>query len=303
MPSLETELVGLRLKHPFMNASGFYGITAPLLRRVYEAGASAVLTKSTSLRPVAGYDNPTMVELAVGYLNAIGLSSPGAEELAKELSSPLLSGVPVIASIFGSSPEEMAAAGALLAQVPCVKALEINLSCPHVRGVGLEVGSDPDLVAEITHRVKAAVRVPVIVKLSPNVADIVEIAAAAEKAGADALTAVNTLKALAVHPELKRPLLSHAYGGLSGPALKPVALRCVYELYEHVKVPIIGCGGIEGPLDAVEFLLCGARALQVGSALAKRGPGLFSELAQGLASYMEREGFRDIGELVGLAHG
>jgi dihydroorotate dehydrogenase (NAD+) catalytic subunit len=299
---LAIELLGLKLRNPLLLASGFYGITAHLLRRAFDGGAAAVTTKSIGASPFEGYENPTMVELGPGYLNAIGLSNPGAEEMARELSSPLLAEVPVIASVFGSEAEEIAGAARIVSRAACVKAIEVNLSCPHVKGVGLEVGSDPELVYEITRALKRSVQLPVIVKLSPNVADIVEIARAAERAGADALTAVNTLKALAVHPHLKKPLLSHAYGGLSGPALKPVALRCVYELYEHIRIPIIGCGGVEGPLDVVEFLLCGARAVQVGSALVRKGPSVFSELANGLLSYMKEQGYQEPRELVGLAH-
>ncbi|MEM3536386.1 MAG: DUF561 domain-containing protein, partial [Candidatus Bathyarchaeia archaeon] len=181
-------------------------------------------------------------------------------------------------------------------------AVELNVSCPHVKETGSEVGQNPKLVAEVVSKVKASVKRPVFVKLSPNVTSIVDIAEAAVGAGADVITAINTVKAMAIDAETARPILSNRVGGLSGTAVKPIALRCVYEIYENVKVPVIGCGGITNWRDAVEFLLAGASAVQIGTAIALKGANVFGAVARGIENYLKKKGFKSVNEIVGLSH-
>jgi dihydroorotate dehydrogenase (NAD+) catalytic subunit len=183
-----------------------------------------------------------------------------------------------------------------------VDALELNLSCPHVERTGAEIGHDPGLVADVVEKVKAKVDRPVFVKLTPNVADIVEVAKAAAESGADALTAINTVRAMAIDLETTRPLLANKVGGLSGPAIKPIAVRCVYEIYQEVDVPVIGCGGISTWRDAVEFMLAGASAVQIGTAVAFKGLEVFRSVTEGMEVYLKEKAFKSVKEIVGLAH-
>jgi dihydroorotate dehydrogenase (NAD+) catalytic subunit len=180
--------------------------------------------------------------------------------------------------------------------------VELNVSCPHVKQTGSEIGQNPRILAEVVAKVKDSVKAPVIVKLSPNVTDITETAKVAVKAGADALTAINTVKAIAIDADTALPVLSNTRGGLSGPAIKPVALRCVYDLYEAVKTPIIGCGGITTWQDAVEFFLAGAVAVQVGTAVAWENPNVFHVINRGVAAYLKKKGYKSVKEIVGIAH-
>jgi len=178
----------------------------------------------------------------------------------------------------------------------------LNVSCPHVEETGAEIGSDPELVAQVVREVKEKVNKPVFVKLTPNVANIAEIAKAAVEAGADAITAINTVRAMAIEIETTQPLLANRIGGLSGPAIKPIAVRCVYEVYREVNVPVIGCGGITTWRDAVEFMLAGASVVQIGTAIAFRGLGVFKSVTKGIDAYVKKKGFGSVKEIVGLAH-
>jgi len=289
------------LRNPVMLSAGILGLSAPLLRRVYESGAGAVVTKSIGSRPRSGHPNPTVVAVDCGLLNSMGLPNPGVDEFSEEVRSLKRWGVTVVASIFGEEAEEYVEVAEKLSEAGA-DALEINCSCPNVREVGL-LGQDPGMVEEVTRAVKGAVDVPVFTKLTPNVTRIGEVARAAERGGADGVTAINTLRAMAVDVETCRPILSNVTGGLSGPAIKPVALRCVWEVAESVEIPVIGCGGILTWRDAVEFLLCGASAVQVGTAIMYRGLGVFQEIIQGIEAYLRRKGFGGVEEVVGRAHG
>jgi len=284
-----------------MLASGVLGVTPDLLLRAFEAGAGAVVAKSVGVSPREGYRNPTVVGVCCGYLNAIGLANPGISEFAEEMRVLAGSRLPVFASLFGSNEKEFSEIATTLESVD-VKGYELNLSCPHVKGVGTEVGQDPALVARIVSGVKQVTRRPVVVKVSPNVDDIVAIAEAAAEGGADGITAINTLRAMTIDVETYRPILSNRIGGLSGPAIRPVAIRCVYEISKAVDIPVVGCGGVTNWSDAVEFLLAGASAVQVGSALATRGYRVFKEISAGLLSYLDRHGFARVEDLVGLSH-
>jgi dihydroorotate dehydrogenase (NAD+) catalytic subunit len=300
---LNTRLAGLQLRNPTALASGILGYSAESLQRIAEAGAGAVVTKSVGVEPRPGYPNPTVVQANAGLINAVGLPNPGIDEYAEEISyAKSILKVPLVVSVFGYTAEEYAAVARKAAKAGA-DAVELNVSCPHVKKTGSEIGQNPKILAEVVTEVKAAVRKPVIVKLSPNVADIAEVAKAAVKAGADALTAINTVKAMAIDAETQMPILSNVKGGLSGPAIKPIALRCVYEIFEaNLKVPILGCGGITDWRDAVEFLLAGASAVQVGTGVALEEPSVFQSINRGVAAYLKKKGYGSVKEIVGLSH-
>jgi dihydroorotate dehydrogenase (NAD+) catalytic subunit len=292
----------LELRNPTVLASGILGYTAESLQRVVEGGAGAVVTKSVGVAPQIGYANPTVVQANCGLINALGLPNPGIDKYAEEIiHAKTVVKAPLIVSVFGYSADEYA----LVAQKATgagAEAVELNVSCPHVKQTGSEIGQNPKILTEVIAKVKAKVQKPVIVKLSPNVTDITEIAKAAVEAGADALTAINTVKALAVDTETALPVLNNVRGGLSGPAIKPIALRCVYDLYEEVETPIIGCGGITDWRDAVEFLLAGASAIQIGTAIALKNPTVFKTINGGISAYLKKKKLGSVKEIVGLSH-
>jgi dihydroorotate dehydrogenase (NAD+) catalytic subunit len=295
-----TEIAGLRLRNPFILAAGILGITGHTLRRVAEAGAGAVVTKSLGLEPRMGYPNPTVVEVQGGLLNAMGLPNPGIDTLREEIEEVRKTNVPVIASVYGCSETDYAEAASKV-EAAGADAVELNVSCPHVKEVGTQIGQDPDLVSAVTASVKSSVKLPVIVKLTPNITSIVEIARKAVEGGADAITAINTVKALSIDIDVQKPILAAGMGGLSGPAIKPIALRCVYEIHKAVDVPLIGCGGVTTWSDAVEFFLAGASAVQIGTAIMYRDLDIFPELQIGLRKYLERKELGNIQQLIGLA--
>jgi len=285
-----------------MLASGILGYATETFESLVEGGAGAIVTKSVGLKPRKGYANPTVVQASYGLINAMGLPNSGIDEFVNEIrEAKTVLEVPLIVSVYGYSAEEYASV-ARKAEAAGADAVELNVSCPHVKETGSEIGQNPEILTEVVKRVKAVVSKPVIAKLSPNVTNIEDIAEAAEKAGADALTAINTVKAMAIDTETAKPILANKVGGLSGLAVKPIALRCVYDIYERVKIPIIGCGGITNWTDAVEFLLAGASAVQIGTAIATKGTSVFKSVTRGLDAYLERKGFESVNEIVGLSH-
>jgi dihydroorotate dehydrogenase (NAD+) catalytic subunit len=296
MPSLSVDVGGLILQNPVMLAAGILGTTGASLRRAALAGAGGVVTKSIGSDPREGHPGPTVVQVECGLLNAMGLPNPGFREFQKEIDVAKTSGVPVVASIFGSSAAEFAR----IARGLQPDAFELNLSCPHAEKYGSELGRYPDLVEAVTGAVKASANVPVWVKLTPNTADILELGRAAQSGGADAVVAINTLKAMAIDIETGYPILGNKFGGLSGSAVKPVAVRCVYELASNLDIPVIGVGGVSSWEDAVEMMMAGAKAVQVGTAL-YRGYEVFKEITDGLSSYLDRKslGLEDLGNMVG----
>lgn len=300
-PDLSVEILGLKLKNPFILASGILGISGSLLKRIAEAGAGAVTTKSTGLSSREGFNGPVVVEVEDGLLNSLGLPNPGINEMVKELDEAKKGNVPVIFSIYGFDISEYCKA-AKIASDAGVDAIELNISCPHVKEVSVEIGQDPKLVSEIVKCVKEVVDKPVIVKLSPNVSDIVSIAKNVEKSGADAVTAINTVKAMSIDIDIKKPVLSNRIGGLSGPAIKPIGLRCVYEIFEKVKIPIIGCGGVSNWSDVIEYILAGATAVQVGTALVNEDTAIFEKMEKGIKKYMLNKDIGEVSSIVGLAH-
>jgi dihydroorotate dehydrogenase (NAD+) catalytic subunit len=298
---LVTEIAGLKLANPTMLAAGILGMSGSSLKRAAEAGAGAVITKSMGLKPRVGYSNPTLVQVDCGLLNALGLPNPSVHHFVEEISEAKKGGAPVIISIYGFSSEDFSEAAKVAAKAGA-DALELNVSCPHVEKTGSEIGQSPQLVAKVVEKVKNTVNKPVFVKLTPNVANITEIAEATVKAGADAITAINTVRAMAIDVETTRPVLANKVGGLSGPAIKPIAIRCVYEVYLKVKIPVIGCGGVTTWQDAVEFMLAGASAVQIGTAIAFEGLSVFKSIAKGIDLYLEKMNFGSVKEIVGLAH-
>jgi len=299
---LSISLTGLKLTNPTMLASGILGYSAETLSGIVEGGAGAIVTKSVGLKPRKGYPNPTVVQANCGLINAMGLPNPGIDEFVDEIrEAKTVLNVPLIVSIYGFSAEEYAAV-AQKAVKAGADAVELNVSCPHVKETGSEIGQNPEILAGVIRKVKAVVEKPVFVKLSPNVTNIADIAEIAAKAGADAVTAINTVKAIAIDAETAIPVLGNKVGGLSGPAVKPIALRQVYDIYERVKVPIIGCGGIANWRDAVEFLLAGAVAVQIGTAIATKGPNVFKAIAHGIDVHLKKKSYRSVEEIVGLAH-
>lgn len=299
---LSVDLAGLKLINPTMLASGILGFSAETLVSVEKGGAGAVVTKSVCQRPRSGYPNPTIVQASCGLINAMGLPNVGIDKFAEEIREAKTSlRIPVVVSVFGFSVDEYATVSRK-AVAAGAEAVELNVSCPHVKETGCEIGQDPRLLSRVVRKVKASVNKPVIVKLSPNVADIVEIGKAAEKAGADALTIMNTVRAMSINVETGIPVLANAVGGLSGPAVKPIALRNVYEVYREVQIPIVGCGGVTDWRDAVEFFLAGASAVQIGTAVATVGTKVFSNVARGISAYLKKRNSRSVREIVGLAH-
>jgi len=300
--SLAVNLSGLRLANPTMLASGILGYTAETLKSIVEGGAGAVVTKSVGLKPRKGYPNPTVVQASWGLINAMGLPNPGIDEFVHEIRGAKLAfDVPLVVSVYGYSESEYASVSRK-AVAAGADAVELNLSCPHVKETGSEIGQDVEILGGVVKRVKSSVRRPIFVKLTPNVTSITDIAEVAVDAGADALTLTNTVKAIAIDAETALPVLGNKVGGLSGPAIKPIALRCVYDVYERVKVPIIGCGGVTDWRDAVEFLLAGASGVQIGTAIALKGPEVFKAIAHGVQKYLANKGFDGVEKIVGLAH-
>jgi dihydroorotate dehydrogenase (NAD+) catalytic subunit len=297
---MSVEFAGIKLPNPTILASGILGVSGEIMVRASRAGAGAVVSKSFNAKGREGYRNPSFIEVPGGFLNALGIPNPGMDEMHEEIEIVSKAGVPVIASVFGFDAEEFAAAAAMGEKGGAI-AVELNVSCPHVKEVGVEIGQRPKVVAEVTRAVKNRVQIPVFVKLSPNVTDVTEVAKAAESAGADAITAVNTALGMAVDVESGYPILGGVLGGLSGPALHPIAVRAVYQIRRAVNIPIIGVGGIQDWKSAMEMMMVGASAVQIGSAVTTRGLGIFRDVTMGMAKFLEAKGLSSVRDVVGTA--
>ncbi len=301
MVDIAINISSLKLKNPTILASGLMDEDAGSMKRVVGCGAGAVVTKSIGLKPRAGYPNPTIVELECGILNAMGLPSPGIKEYGEEINNFKKLKIPLIGSIFGSNSKEFIELGRKMQEYGA-DALELNMSCPHAKGYGLEIGSDPALVKEITSKVKSSVDLPVFVKLSSNVSDLKDIAKAVEKGGADGIVAINTVKAMKINLELRKPVLANKIGGYSGKAIKPIGVRCVYEIAETVDIPIIGVGGVTTGEDALEYIMAGASAVQIGTGIYNRGLDVFEKVCNEIESWMKKHDVKKLSDLVGAAH-
>ena len=302
MAELGVRLAGIGLRNPFLLASGIWGESGESLAGAWRAGAGGVITKSIGSTPRPGYPNPTIEAYERwGLLNAMGLPNPGIDEYPREIEVARKAGATVIGSIFGGTADEFAQLAVRMASTGVV-ALELNLSCPHAEGFGTEIGSTPEDVERVVRAVTTAVSIPVIAKITPNTADAAGLARAAERGGAAAVSAINTLRALAIDVRLRRPILAHGLGGLSGPAIKPVGLACVWQIFEKVSIPVIGVGGIATARDALEYVMAGARAVEVGTQVTFDGIGVFGRLAGELSALLDELGFARLEDAVGIAH-
>jgi len=299
---LAVRWAGVNLRNPFLLASGIWGESGDSLAGAWNAGAGGVITKSIGSEPRPGYPNPTIETYdRWGLLNAMGLPNPGIEEYPKEIEIARKAGATVIGSVFAGTAEEFAHLSGRMAETGVV-AIELNLSCPHAEGFGTEVGGTPADVERIVRAVRRSVKVPIIAKITPNTNDAAALAQAAERGGAAAVSAINTLRALAIDVRLRRPVLSHGIGGLSGPAIKPVGLACVWQIFNKVSIPVVGVGGIANAEDALEYVMAGARALEVGTQVTFDGVGVFGRLARELSALLDELGFARLEDAVGIAH-
>jgi dihydroorotate dehydrogenase (NAD+) catalytic subunit len=294
---------GLRLANPVMTASGTFGWGTEYQPPFDIQRLGAIICKGTTLRPREGNPQPRLAETPCGVLNSIGLQNIGVEAVLKE-KAPAWAGwrVPVIVNIVGETVEEYARLAQMLDGVAGISGLEVNIGCPNIKAGGAEFGASPQSAAEVTAMVKKSTSLPLMVKLTPNTGDIVSVARAVEKAGADAISLINTPRGMVIDIARRRPLLGNIYGGLSGPAIRPLALYLVYSVAGAVEIPVVGIGGIATPSDALEFILAGASAVQVGTANFAE-PGTPLDILEGIEDFMQKEGITDINQLIGAGRG
>jgi len=300
---LETEFCGLRLKNPLVLASGILGINKNNLFRVQRGGAGALTIKSISLEPRAGHRNPITATYELGMLNAVGYSNPGIEHALEEFSDLSALKVPVIASCTAGKAEEFASLVKAFEPLG-FSAVELPLSCPHTPGFGLMAGQGtPEATREITRAARKETKKPLIVKISPAIPNIVEIGLAAQKAGADAINCGNAHgPGMIIDINSGKPVLGFGVGGVTGPAIRPIAVRCVFDLYKRLKIPILGCGGVQSGRDAIEMLQAGASCVGIGTGVHFRGPEVFKKTEGEMLAWMKKHNFKSTEELVGIAH-
>jgi dihydroorotate dehydrogenase (NAD+) catalytic subunit len=298
-PGMQVDIGGLIIKNPVMTASGTFGYGKEYAPYVDIRRLGAIITKGVSLEPRVGNKPPRIMETPCGMLNAIGLENPGVYAFIEE-KLPFLRefDVPVIVNVFAETIDDFKKVTELLSETKKVEGLEINISCPNVKKGGIIFGSDPDMARAVTKEVKRLTDLPVIIKLTPNVTDICLIAESVEEAGADAISLINTLTGMSVDIDRRIPHLANVTGGLSGPAIKPVALRMVWQVAKRVHIPVIGIGGICNASDALEFLIVGARAVQVGTANFIN-PGATMDIIDGIEEYLKRHDMADVNDLIG----
>ena len=296
---LTVDIGGLKIKNPIMTASGTFGYGEEYAPFIDLNALGAIIVKGLSLNPRMGNPPPRIIETASGMLNAIGLQNVGVQAfIEKKLPYLRTLDVPVIANILGETPDDYQRIAELLNRADGLNALEVNISCPNVSKGGIAFGANPEMAMDIVRRVKSATSLPVIVKLTPNVTDIAVIAEAVEAAGADAVSLINTITGMSIDVEKRIPHLKNITGGLSGPAIKPIALRMVWQVVNRVSIPVIGIGGIMDANDALEFLVAGATAVQIGTANFIN-PQSTTLILNGIISFMEAHHVQDIHELIG----
>ena len=300
MADLSVKIGNLRLKNPVMTASGTFGYGLEYADFVNLADLGGIIVKGTTLNPREGNPYPRMAETAQGMLNCVGLQNKGVDYFCTHI-YPLIKDVDtaMIVNVSGNSPEDYAACAARINELPGIPAIELNISCPNVKQGGMAFGTSPEGAASVVRAVRAAYDKTLIVKLSPNVTSITDIALAVQDAGADAVSLINTLMGMAIDAERRKLVLSIGTGGLSGPAVKPVALRMVYQVARAVRIPVIGLGGISSATDAVEFLLAGASAVQIGTANFI-DPSVSVKVVRGIDDYLVRHGFASVQDIVGI---
>lgn len=296
--NLSVNFAGLSLKNPIMSASGTFAYGEEFSEFIDLSILGGVVTKGLSLKPKEGNPTPRIVETPCGMINSIGLENVGIDEfLQRKLPFLKQFDTMVIVNFFGNTEDEYVEAAAALDQQG-IAALEMNISCPNVKKGGIEFGRDPEVLFRLVSKVKEATGKPLIVKLSPMVSDITELALAVQEAKADAITCINTIPAMAIDETLKKPVLGNITGGLSGPAIKPVALKIVWEVHKKINIPIIASGGIATCGDVLQFMLAGATAVEIGSA-SLRNPFCFQEIIGGLTGYLQKNGHETFDEIIG----
>jgi dihydroorotate dehydrogenase (NAD+) catalytic subunit len=300
MNRLEVKLGDITLRNPVMPASGCFGFGKEYSQFYSLDQLGAIAVKAATVEPRFGNPTPRVAETRGGMLNAIGLQNPGLDKvLSEELPWLEQYDVPIVANIAGTTVEDYVEVATRITEASNVQAIELNISCPNVKRGGITFGTDPRIAAELTKEIKQVAKVPVFVKLSPNVTDIVEMAQAVEKAGADGLSMINTLLGMRIDLRTKRPILANEAGGLSGPAVKPVAIRMIYQVSQKVDIPIIGMGGIHSAEDVIEFFLAGASAVAVGTANFI-DPHICPTIIEELESWLDKMGVQHISELTGM---
>ena len=299
---LQIKLCNIALKNPTILASGILGVSKDSVNRIGKNGAGAVTLKSLCHEERQGNSNPTMFSYNGVFLNAVGLPGQGIDSAIKDFQRLDNLSVPVIGSIYGYRIEQFGDVAKKMASLKPAM-IEVDISCPHL-DYGKPYYADPNLTGEVTKAVKKnSGKIPVSIKLSPNVYDIKEIAHAAERAGADVITAINTITGMAIDIDAKKPILNNKIGGVSGPALKPIAVRCVYEIYETVKIPIIGTGGVTYGKDALEMIMAGATAVGIGTGIYYRGISIFKKVCNEMGRWMRKNKVKSLEEIRGVAHG
>ena len=302
MLDLSTSIAGVKLKNPTILSSGILGTSPELIKRVFENNAGAATIKSIGPKPRDGNNNPSVIDFGHGLLNAVGLPGPGYKNMDEEFDKLSKIKEPVIWSIYGSKMGDFVNITKYIIKYK-PKIIELNISCPNKEN-GMLFSQDKKSAAKVTRSVKEVAEKTIIIpKLSPNVTNIVEIAYACEKAGADVINAINTVQGMVINIDAKKPVLYYKKGGMSGPAIRPIAVRCVYDIYENVKIPIIGTGGITNGKDAIEMIQAGASAVGIGSAVYYHGIGVFQKIVKEIGEWMRENKYSSIKELIGIAHG
>jgi dihydroorotate dehydrogenase (NAD+) catalytic subunit len=295
---IPVEIAGHAFKNPLMVAAGISALSQKMFDKLEQKGAGAIVSKSISRLPREGYHNPSVLDISGDtYINAVGLANPGVEYFKKEIYQ---NKVPLIVSLVGSDASDFPIMVEQLDKLNII-GYELNLSCPHVEKMGLEVGDDPVAVNTIIKNIKRCSKKPLFVKIGIGNSNIVKIAKNAEEAGADGITAINTVRAMKIDTATGSPILQNKIGGLSGFSIKPMGIRCVFELRKSIHIPIIGCGGIMNHLDVLEYMMAGASAVQLGSVLGIKGLESFSEILNGLAQFIKEKRYKDISEIIGIS--
>ncbi|RLG26402.1 dihydroorotate dehydrogenase [Methanosarcinales archaeon] len=303
MITIKSDFLGIKLSNPLILASGIMGVSVGSMKKIADNGAGAVTIKSISKEERLGHNNPTMFSFGDVFMNAVGYSNPGMVEAKKEFSDIGRIGVPVIGSVIGTEADDFVA---VIEELKDIKfdAIEIPLSCPHTPGFGVLAGhGTPEATYRITKAVRKATRLPIIIKLSANAPDLIGVAKAAENAGADAINMGNTHgPGMRIDIDSGKPIMDFKVGGISGPAITPVTVRCVYDIYESTKIPILGTGGITTGRDAIEMMMAGASALGVGTGIYYRGFDVFKKIADEMKDWMKKKGYLSLNEIIGVAH-
>lgn len=299
MGKLSTNIASIELKNPVIIASGILGLSQKIFDRLYKIGAAAIVSKSISVLPREGYRNPTIVQVDdSSYINAVGLANPGSMAFSEEIKNNTS---PLIISLVGSETKEFLEIVKRFNNLN-ILGYELNLSCPHVKGMGMEIGDDLGIVADIIKSIKKISSKPLFVKIGIGNSNIIKTAQIAEFSGADGITAINTIRAMKIDVNTGYPILENNIGGLSGGSIKSIGVRCVYELRKNSNLPIIGCGGIMSYLDILEYLMAGANAVQIGSLIGIKGINYINKMINDLFEFLDNKNYKNISEVIGIAH-